>query len=110
MIQRMLVHEDVIAICRYRDDGTLQEGYGMMDADAMERLARFARDYHQMLQANADQLSMFSEMPGWTPTRGWMVFGDANTVLGYSNLACVTTNTHPAVNALIDELTELADL
>jgi len=49
-------------------------------------------------------------MPGWTPTRGWMVFGDRHTVLGYSNLACVTSDNGPAINELIANLAELAEL
>ena len=110
MIQRMLIHEGVVGVCRYRDDGTMQEGYGLESTDSLERLARFARDYHHMLMANADQLSMFSEMPGWTPTRGWMVFGANHTVVGYSNLVCVAQGNHPAINELIDSLAELAEL
>ena len=110
MIKRMLIHAEVLAICRYRDDGTLGEGYGVLPAAELERLSRFARDYHCMLQANADQLSMFSEMPGWTPTRGWMVFGPAQTVLGYGNLVCLVDGRHPPINGLIESLHELADM
>ena len=110
MIRRLLIHEGVSAVCRYRDDGSMQEGYGMIDQPALERLARFARDYHHMLLANADQLSMFSEMPGWTPTRGWMVFGAAHTVLGYSNLVCVLANGSHPLNDIIANLAELSDM
>ena len=110
MIQRLLVHEGVSAVCRYRDDGSMQEGYGLLDHASLQRLARFARDYHYMLLANADQLSVFSEMPGWTPTRGWMVFGGSHTVLGYSNLVCVMENDSQPLNDMIANLAELSDL
>ncbi len=110
MIKRMLIHDGVLAVCRYRDDGTLGQGYGVLPVEDLERLARFARDYHHMLLANADQLAMFSDMPGWTPTRGWMVLGSGKTVLGYGNLACVVDGQHPPFNTLIDSLHELADM
>lgn len=110
MIRRLLVHEQVTAVCRYRDDGSMEEGYGFIEAADLQRLARFARDYHQMLAANADQLSMFSEMPGWTPTRGWMVFSQGNTVIGYGNLACVVVGDDPPINALSDEMHRLAEI
>ena len=110
MIRRLLVHEYVLAVCRYRDDGSLSEGYGLMETVDLERLARFARDYHHMLMANANQLSMFSEMPGWTPTRGWMVFGDTHTVIGYGNLACVVDSRNPPLDELLESLEELAEL
>ena len=72
MIRRLLALDGVIAVCQFRDDGSLVEGYGMLPSAEMARLARFAHDYKRMLQGNADQLSMFTQMRGWTPPRGWV--------------------------------------
>ncbi len=71
MIKRLLAVDGVLAICQFRDDGEFVDGYGLIPQDEMVRLSRFAHDYKRLIQGNTDQLSMFTQMPGWTPPRGW---------------------------------------
>lgn len=70
MIKRLLALDGVMVVVRFRDDGQFVEGYGLLDAQNMQRLARFAHDYKRFTQGNADQFSMFTRLPGWTPPRG----------------------------------------
>ena len=108
MLERLLMMDGVLAVCRFRDDGGLVEGVGLLGDDEMARLARFARDYQRMLQGNTDQFSMFTRMPGWTPPRGWVVRGSSKSVYSFANLVCVTENAGLRINELIAELEELA--
>ena len=72
MLKRLLALDGVNAICQFRDDGAFVEGYGVIGQEEMEGLARFALEYKRIVQGNADQLSMFTQMRGWTPPRGWI--------------------------------------
>lgn len=108
MISRLLALDGVLAVCQFRDDGSLVEGHGLMEDAEMVRLARFSRDYKRMLQGNADQLCMFTGMGGWTPPRGWIVRGRGRSVYGFANIACVVENTEVRVGELVEELRELA--
>ena len=108
MIRQLLALDGVLAICHFRDDGALVEGYGILGEDMMERLAKFAHDYKRMVQGNTDQFSMFTRMPGWTPPRGWVVRGRSKSVYSFANLVCVTENAGLRINELIAELEELA--
>lgn len=49
--------DGVMAICHFRDDGALIEGYGMHD-EILSGFAKFDHDYKRLVQGNADQLSM----------------------------------------------------
>ena len=64
MIKNLLAEDGVMAICQFRDDGALVEGYGVIDDAMLPKLAKFAYDYKRMTQGNADQLAMFTQMPG----------------------------------------------
>lgn len=108
MIKRLLIMDGVIAVCKYRDDGALVEGYGMPDEQQMAGLAKFAHDYKRMVQGNADQLSMFTRMNGWTPPGGWVVSGPDMSVCSIGNLACVIDNKSASLNAVMQELTDAA--
>ncbi|MEE4380006.1 MAG: DUF2173 family protein, partial [Candidatus Competibacteraceae bacterium] len=67
LIKRLLALDGVNVICLFRDDGSLAEGYGLMQQQEMVELAKFSHHYRRMVQSNADQLSMFTGMRGWTP-------------------------------------------
>jgi roadblock/LC7 domain-containing protein len=108
MIRRLLALDGVIAVCQFRDDGSLVEGYGMLPSAEMARLARFAHDYKRMLQGNADQLSMFTQMRGWTPPRGWVVRGLDKSVSCVTNLVCVLDNNEASLNEVLREMQEVA--
>lgn len=89
MIKRLLALDGVEIVCRMRDDGSLLEGYGRCEPAQMQRLVRFAHDFRRLLQSQADQLSMFSAMRGWTPPRGWIVRGPERATCGVANVVCV---------------------
>ena len=108
MIKRLLAIEGVQVICLFRDDGALVEGYGMMDESGMGRLAHFALEYKRMVQANADQLSMFTQTRGWTPPRGWIVRGADASVCSVGNLVCLVSNAEASLNEVMNELREAA--
>lgn len=108
MLKRLLAVDGVSAVCRFRDDGGLVEGYGMLDDDEMTRLARFAHEYKRLVQANADQWSMFTRVSGWTPPTGWVVRSRGRSVVSVANLVCIVENRDGSMNEVLSELTELA--
>lgn len=108
MIKRLLAIDGVQAICQFRDDGVLVEGYGLLDETGMQRLAHFAHEYKRMVQANADQLSMFTQIPGWTPPRGWILHGTNSTVCSVGNLVCLVDDHDASLNEIMGELREAA--
>jgi roadblock/LC7 domain-containing protein len=106
VLKRLLLLDGVNAVCHFRDDGALDEGYGMLDDAGMTRLARFALEYKRLVQANADQLSMFTQMRGWTPPRGWIVRGERMTVCSVGNLVCLVENEAGQLTEIMRELEE----
>jgi roadblock/LC7 domain-containing protein len=109
MLKRLLVLDGVMAVAKFRDDGAFVEGYGVMPDAQLEGLARFAHEYKRMVQGNADQLSMFSQMRGWTPPGGWIVRGPAMSVLSVSNLVAVVNNAETSINEVMSELKDAAN-
>lgn len=108
MIKRLLAIDGVQVICLFRDDGGLVEGYGMLDEEGMARLAHFAHEYKRMVQGNADQLSMFTQIRGWTPPRGWIVRGAAVAVCSVGNLVCLADYREASLNEVMREMAEAA--
>ena len=108
MIKQMLALDGVMAVCHFRDDGAFVEGYGLLPDEIMVRLAKFAHDYKRMVQGNADQLSMFTQMPGWTPPGGWIVRGQAASVCSIGNLVCLVQNDEASISEVMRELREVA--
>jgi len=108
MIRQMLAVDGVVAIAHFRDDGEFLEGYGMLPDEQLSALAHFAHDYKRIVQGNADQLSMFTGIKGWTPPTGWVVRGQGMTVCGVGNLACIMDNSEGRLNEVMRELAETA--
>ena len=108
MIKRLLALDGVMVVCHFRDDGALVEGYGMLDDQQMLGLAKFGHDYKRLVQGNADQLSMFTQMSGWTPPQGWIVKGPQTSVCSFANLVCVVNNNEAAINDVLNEMKEAA--
>lgn len=106
MIKRLLVLDGVLVVCQFRDDGSFVEGYGVIPEDEMRFLAKFAHDYKRIVQGNADQLSMFTQMRGWTPPGGWMVHGGSRTVCSVANLVCLVDNTQGSITEIMQGLQE----
>ncbi len=108
MLKRVMAEDGVMAVCQFRDDGELVEGYGGGD-DMLHQLAKFAHDYKRMVQGNADQLAMFTQMRGWTPPTGWLVKGPQFAVCGYSNLVCVVDLRETGFNTIVQTLKDAAN-
>lgn len=106
MIKRLLALDGVLAVCHFRDDGELVEGYGMLDEPMLRRMARFAHDYKRMVQGNTDQFSMFTQLPGWAPPGGWIVRGDKNSVCSVGNLVCIIDNAEASLNEVMHDIGE----
>lgn len=106
MIKQLLVLDGVMAVCHFRDDGALVEGYGMLDEQQLAGLAKFAHDYKRIVQGNADQLAMFTQLNGWTPPGGWMVRGPDMSVCSVGNIVCAINNDESALNEVMQELQE----
>ena len=79
-----------------------------MDHEELVRLASFAHDYRRMAQGNADQLSMFTGMRGWTPPRGCVVRGAGFSACCVANIVCVANNRECAINEVLTELQEVS--
>ncbi len=109
MIKQILTLDGVLAVCKFRDDGALVEGYGPPGSDLLPGLAKFAHDYKRIVQGNADQLSMFTQMAGWTPPGGWIVRGPVWSVCSVANLVCVVDLHMIGLNTLMAQLQESAN-
>jgi roadblock/LC7 domain-containing protein len=108
MIKRLLALDGVNVVCHFRDDGALLSGYGILGDQEMIKLAKFAHDYKRIVQANADQLSMFTQMRGWTPPGGWIVRGDGMSVCSVGNLVCLVQNQQGSLTEIMREMQDLA--
>lgn len=106
MIRRLLAIDGVNVVCHFRDDGALVEGYGMLEEQHMAGLAMFAHDYRRIVQSHADQLSMFSQVRGWTPPKGWIVHGKEATVCSVGNLVCLVDNREASLTEVMRELAD----
>ncbi|MCB1878332.1 MAG: DUF2173 family protein [Chromatiales bacterium] len=108
MIRRALALDGVTVICRFRDDGMLVEAYGLIAQEQMAGLAKFAYEYKRIVQGNADQLSMFTQVAGWTPPRGWVVHGKAVAVCSVGNLVALINADEGNVSEVMRELDDLS--
>jgi roadblock/LC7 domain-containing protein len=106
VIKRLLAVDGVTAVCQFRDDGAFVEGYGLMPTEELEALAHFAHDYKRIVQGNADQLSMFTGMTGWTPPGGWIVRGARLSVCSVANVVCTVENADTNLREVMDTLIE----
>ena len=108
MIKQLLALDGVMAVAQFRDDGMLVEGYGMQGNQQLAELAKFAHDYKRIVQGNADQLSMFTQVSGWTPPGGWIVHGPELSVCSAGNLVCMVENASCSLNEVMHDLAEAA--
>jgi roadblock/LC7 domain-containing protein len=108
MIKRLLALDGVMVVCLFRDDGAFVEGYGLMQEQEMTSLAMFAHDYKRIVQGNADQLSMFTGLSGWTPPAGWVVHGKSRSVCSVANLVCLVDTQQAALTEVMREMQELS--
>lgn len=104
MIKRLLALDGVVAICQFRDDGAFVEGYGTLAEQHLQGLAKFAHDYKRIVQGNADQLSMFTQVRGWTPPGGWIVRSGQMSVCSVGNLVCLVQNAEGSLSEVMREL------
>lgn len=108
MIKRLLALDGVMAVAAFRDDGAFVEGYGMLPDEQLKSLAHFAHDYKRIVQGNADQLSMFTQLNGWTPPGGWVVRGQGMSVCSVANLVCIMENGEGNVSQVMTDLAQAA--
>lgn len=109
MIKRLLAIDGVITVVLFRDDGEFLEGYGVLQDEIMSGLASFAHDYKRLTQSNADQLSMFTQVSGWTPPKGWIVSGKDISVCNIGNLVCLAQNNESNMSEIMRELSDIAN-
>jgi len=104
MIKQLMILDGVMAVARFRDDGAFVEGMGMQDESQLAGLAKFAHDYKRIVQGNADQLSMFTQVPGWTPPAGWLVQSAQVTICSVGNIVCLVDSNNASINEVMREL------
>jgi roadblock/LC7 domain-containing protein len=107
-LKKILVLDGVVAICRFRDDGVIMDAAGMLPSDMMERLAKFSQWYRRMVSGNTDLLSLFSQMRGWSPSKGWVVRGATMTVCSVGNMVCLVENAQSSLNEIMQAIGEAA--
>ncbi len=107
MVKRLLALDGVQAVVQFRDDGSCGEGYGFLAQNVLHDLCRFASSYQRLTQANADQLSMFTQQRGWAPPRGWVVRGDTMTVCVLGNLVCLLENQNGSIGQVYQEMAKI---
>lgn len=106
MLKRVLVLDGVVAVCRFQDDGTLTDSAGLIPADMIAKMAKFALWYRRMISGNTDVFSLFSQMNGWAPSRGWIVKGAEMSVCSVSNVVAMVENKSASLNAVMAALDE----
>lgn len=106
MLKRLLVLDGVVAVCRFQDDGTVIDLAGVIPEDMVTKLARFAHWYRRMISSNSDVFSLFSQMNGWTPARGWIVKGAQMSVCGVGNVVAMLENKDASINGIMQALEE----
>jgi roadblock/LC7 domain-containing protein len=104
MLKRLLVLDGVVAVCRFQDDGTIVESVGMIPQEMMDKLGRFALWYRRMISSNTDVFSLFSQMNGWAPSRGWVVRGEKMSVCSVTNLVAMVENQSASLNEIMRAL------
>ncbi len=57
---------------------------------------------------NADQLAMFTGVPGWTPPAGWIVRGTRMSVCSVANVVCLVDNAEASLTEVMQALAEAA--
>jgi roadblock/LC7 domain-containing protein len=107
-LKKLLVLDGVVAVCRFQDDGSIMDAAGMLPHDMIERLAKFAQWYRRMVSGNTDLFSLFSQMRGWAPSKGWIVLGAEVSVCSMANLVCMVQNNQGSLNEIMSALAELA--
>ena len=108
MLKRLLVIDGVVAVCRFQDDGTIIDSAGLVPADMLSKLAQFALWYRRMISGNCDVFSLFSQMNGWTPAKGWVVKGAQRSILSVANIVAMVDNQESRFNEVITALDEAA--
>ncbi len=108
MLKRLLVLDGVVAVCRFQDDGTVVDAAGMIPDEMMNKLAHFSHWYRRMISGNSDVFSLFSQMNGWTPARGWIVKGDKMSVCSVANVAAMIENKDASINQVMRALEEIS--
>ncbi len=103
---KLLILDGVVAVCRFRDDGSIMDAAGMLPGPMMERMAKFAQWYRRMVSGNTDLLSLFTQMPGWSPSQGWIVHGDRMSVCSMGNLVCLVQHGQGSLQSIMGALTE----
>ena len=106
MLKRLLVLDGVVAVCRFQDDGTVIDAAGLIPDEMMASLARFAHWYRRMISGNSDVFSLFSQMNGWTPAKGWIVKGSQMSVCGVANVVAMLDNKDASMNEIMRALEE----
>ena len=106
-LKKILVHDGVAAVCRFRDDGAIMESASTLSPELVERLGKFAQWYRRMVSGNTDLLALFSQMRGWSPAQGWIVQGAQMTVCCVGNVVCLAENSC-RLNELMRALHEAA--
>lgn len=105
-LRKLLILDGVVAVCRFQDDGSIMDAAGMLPADMVERMAKFAQWYRRMISGNTDLLSLFSQMSGWSPSQGWIVHGNKLSVCSMGNLVCLVEHGQGSLQAIMEALTE----
>jgi roadblock/LC7 domain-containing protein len=106
VIKQLLAVDGVMAVAQFRDDGAFLQGYGLLPDAELEALAHFAHDYKRIVQGNADQLSMFTGIKGWTPPGGWIVRGASMSVCSVANIVCTVDNAEGNLSEVMETLLE----
>ncbi|MEO1768057.1 DUF2173 family protein [Thiobacter aerophilum] len=108
MLKRLLILDGVLAVCRFQDDGSIIEGMGVIPDETVTNLARFAHWYRRMISGHTDAFSLFSQMNGWTPAKGWVVRGDKLSVCSIGNVVAMVENKDAKVNEVMRALEEIS--
>lgn len=108
MLKRLLALDGVHAVAKFREDGEFVEGYGILDESSMRSLCKFALGYKRITQGNTDQLSMFTQMRGWTPPKGWVVRGQNMSVCSIGNIVCFMSSHDGSLSEVLREVEDLA--
>lgn len=98
----------VVAVCRFRDDGSLIEAEGQLPAERMAHLARFAQWYRRIVAGNVDLVSLLGGAQGWSPAQGWIMRGAVLSACGVGNLLCAFESAEGRLDLIMRALGDAA--
>lgn len=107
-LANLLQVHGVVAALRFLDDGSLTESVGEFDPAYASLAAEMCYANGRIMFQGGEIFTALSDMPGWTPSQGWIMVGDKLSVCTIAEVACFVKNGESSFNEVLKALSEIA--